>query len=99
MLLHFHNHSPPHLLLHLKLTTPATVSTQPPPIVATSNSQAQTSQPLLPFAVADFQQPPKASSQTLLKIKVFGVRKSGQFKLGVRKPTRQPSLQIVPTED
>ncbi|RYR27059.1 hypothetical protein Ahy_B02g061387 [Arachis hypogaea] len=57
--------------------TAAAASTQPPPIVATSDSQTPTLQPLLPVVAADSQQPSRASSQTLPKIKVLGVRKSG----------------------
>ncbi|RYR27285.1 hypothetical protein Ahy_B02g061621 [Arachis hypogaea] len=72
------------------------------PIVASSGSSQQAlpaSQPLLAVVTADSQQPPRASSQALPKTKVFGARRSGRLKLGVRKQTGTPSVHIDLSDD
>ncbi|RYQ92288.1 hypothetical protein Ahy_B09g098470 [Arachis hypogaea] len=56
-------------------------------------------QPPLAVASANSQQPPRASSQPLHKTKVFGVRKSGRLKLGVRKQKGTPTLHIDQSND
>ncbi|RYR24250.1 hypothetical protein Ahy_B02g057741 [Arachis hypogaea] len=87
-------------------TTAADAVNYESPIVAPSGSSQQAlpleepaSQPLLDVASVDSQQPPRASSQPLPMTKVFGVRRSGRLKLGVRKQKGAPNLYIDLSDD
>ncbi|XP_016165019.1 uncharacterized protein LOC107607601 [Arachis ipaensis] len=94
---------PPPILATSVSQTPTTATGAVAPTTATSQQalplEGPTSQPLLAMASENSQQKPRASSQPLLKTKVFGVRRSGRLKLGVRKEKGAPSLHIDINDD
>ncbi|RYR59323.1 hypothetical protein Ahy_A05g025192 [Arachis hypogaea] len=94
---------PPLILATSASQAPTTSTNAVAPTTATSQPalplEGPAFQPLLAMTSAKSHQAPRASSQSLPKTKVFGVRRSGRLKLGVRKQKEAPSLHIDLSDD
>ncbi|KAL4306838.1 hypothetical protein AHAS_Ahas16G0218300 [Arachis hypogaea] len=94
---------PPPILATSASQAPTTATGAVPPTTTTSQQalplEWPASQPLLAVASVNSQQAPRASSQPLPKTKEFGVRRSGQLNLGVRKQKEAASLHIDISDD